>query len=437
MIGPIVKKNGFVMVFVLCFIALIILICVAYSLAALNSLSLSANITNSMRAYYIADAGLADAFVKLRDPMTAPGSFNVYNTNYPVGPGNRKGNYSVTVLPDQAPPWSKYTITSTGTYGASSKTLQLKVCVASVTIFTYLSNIEIDEYGWQEYWGTGNILTGRIHTNGQLNIFGFPEFDGPVEQHASTINYWTGAPYGPLFNGGLTLGAPIISLPDSTYFTGQIKNSAGVNDGSNPYHLSGDTSITLLPDGTLLISNAISGNPSIASGIPLPMPPSNAIFVEGGTVSVHGRLKGQLTIGCDHNILVNDSIIYNTDPRHGASSTDMLGLVTDGSVVLTNPTLSGSNNIEIDASMVALNGCFELQDFDKFLRGDLIMFGGLACNYYGPNGIFDGGGHLIAGYYQQQIYDERLETSPPPCYTPAKDNNNRICYYKMSFAEMR
>jgi hypothetical protein len=167
------------------------------------------------------------------------------------------------------------------------------------------------------------------------------------------------------------------------------------------------------------------------------MPPNNAIFVEGNTVSVHGRLKGKLTIGCDHNILVNDSITYNTDPRQDPSGTDMLGLVTDGSVVLTNPTLSHSNNIEIDASMVALNGCFELQDFDKFLRGDLIMYGGLACKYYGPNGVFDGSGHLIAGYFQQQIYDERLELFPPPCYSPAKDDNSRICYYKMSFTEIQ
>ena len=132
----------------------------------------------------------------------------------------------------------------------------------------------------------------------------------------------------------------------------------------------------------------------------------------------------------------------------------MLGLVTGkdpvtglgGNVVLVNPTLAEIAHpeiptkdikVEIDASIVTLNGCFELQDFDKFLKSDLIMYGGLACKYYGPNGVFDWSGHLVAGYFQQQIYDERLENLPPPCYSPARDDRNRICYYKMSFAEIQ
>lgn len=443
------NKKSFALIFTLLLLSLIILICTVYSLIAANGLAMSNRITDSIRAFYVADAGLADALIRLRAPGEAPDSFNVGSASnpvtIPVGPGNRAGSYYASVVSDRASVLPKYTITSMGTYNGVRKKLELVVQTEPITSFVYISNSEIDQYGWQEYWGPDTLITGPYHTNGQLNIFGSPTFDGPTSQHWPAVNYFPYTENNPHFTQGLTLNAPIISFPRLLDdLTSSIQAAAGQDASWNPYYLTGATSITLDRDA-LYITNANSTNGNIINHLPLPLPPNNAIFVKNGTVTVHGSLKGRLVIGCSSDILINDSITYDTNPITHPGSTDMLGLVADGNVVLTNPPLTKINhpeipdsdiNIEIDASIVALNGCFELQDFDQFLRGDLIMFGGLACKWYGPNGVFDYSGNLTAGYRQDQIYDTRLKDTPPPCYGPVKDENNRIAYRKISFAEI-
>ena len=63
------KRKGFALVFSLVVVLLIILVCTAYFSVATNDLVLANRVADSTRAYYIAEAGLADAFMKLRaDP---------------------------------------------------------------------------------------------------------------------------------------------------------------------------------------------------------------------------------------------------------------------------------------------------------------------------------------------------------------------------------
>jgi len=420
------KKRGFALAILLLFICLLMSFIQIYFVLASSGLGQANKTTNLLRAYYVADAGLADAFMQLRAAANPPPAFNVNNNNYPVTPGDPAGSYSVGVVTDGSP-WPTYTISSTGTWGGATKTLRLMVRMLSFSRWAYFSNTEIDPYWGRLYWITGMLAVGPTHCNDQFNMYGTPVFDGPVSQVASAIYYYNGGPPrdNPDFQHGLTLNAPRLPLPTDALLN-NIKTAAQQAQG---LFLTGASAIKLLPNSTMNVTNQNKN----WNGTNVPVPANKAVFVENGAATVEGTLKGQLTIGCNTDIFISGNILYNTDPRKYPTSTDMLGLVARNNVTVTD---SGPFNIEIDACIVALTGSFQLQNFQYFLKGDMVTFGGLLNNLSGPTGMFDPRiGKMIAGYNQIQVYDDRFNNLVPPSFTPVRDANGRINYFKISLTE--
>ena len=453
------KKNGFALAFSVILVSLIMLGVTTFLLIATNDLVISKRISNSIKAYYIADAGLANAFMHIRNPLNALGSFNLDNANYPVGPG-LTGGYHVDA---NYTGYANYTITSTGTYKGSVKKLELMISGVSSARWAYATNEEDIPPGvypapgggllgqCDSYWVTNNILTGPFNTNTKLYIAGDPVFNGPVTQARTTIQYWNnGSPTNvangggtttdrPQFNGGLTLGSPAVNLPTNT--KGTIYNGANQPDGLK---LDGadlatgnkSTTIVLKANGTMDVTNVARGwtNQNML------LPANGAIFVEHGDVQVNGVLNGQLTIGCDNNIWVNNSIIYHdTSPAApNPASHDILGLVAQGSVIIPN---SAPYNMEVDGSIVAMNGSFYIENcWTCPLKGNLILFGGTmtswSCTVFGT---FTGSGTLASGYNQLQFYDARLQNLVPLFYPLAVDDpiTNRPTFTRSSFRELK
>jgi len=131
------RDKGLTIVFVLIFLLLIVSFAATYFLMATSGLKAANRTADTKRAYYAADAGLADAFIQLRSYPNPPASFTVSNNSYAIG--TQTESYSATAVTDGAS-WPTYTITSTGTYGNISKILQLVVRETSASRFAYLSN---------------------------------------------------------------------------------------------------------------------------------------------------------------------------------------------------------------------------------------------------------------------------------------------------------
>jgi len=422
------NRKGFVLACSLIIVALVVLSVAGYFIFVSNDLTMADRIANSIRAYYIADAGLADAYMRLRSYPGTPSSFTVGDGSFAVGPGSCTGSYQVQVASNGSP-WPTYTMTSQGTYRGSTKTLVLSVTLASCSKWAYLSQTEIDPFWGDLWWVTGMTTTGPCHTNGRFNMWGDPVFDGPVSQVASSINYWNGGPPAddPDFQHGLTLNAPALAMPSSGDLIQSIKTAAFETWGVG---LTGNTTIVLLSDGTMNVTNAQKGWTNSNQ----PLPTNFALFVTGGVVHVSGVLKGALTIGCDSDIVIDDSIVYNTDPREDPSSTDMLGLVALRDIIVSD---DASHDMEIDAYLTALTGSFEVENFWASLKGDMVQFGGLTNYVCGPTGMFNPWtGQMVAGYMQLQFYDERFEETVPAWFLPVRDADNRLTYRRISFAEM-
>ena len=444
------KRKGFALVFSLVVVLLIILVCTAYFSVATNDLVLANRVADSTRAYYIAEAGLADAFMKLRADPSTPASISASDLHYPVGPGNLTGSY-VAGGPSDGASWPTYNITSTGTYRGARKVLTLQVRMISFSRWDYVSNSEIWS-GIPLWWVTGMVTTGPVFTNGQFNMFGKPVFDGPIGQVNPSINYFHPSsnpqynPSGvlplqddPYFQYGVTLNAPdmhVFSLPSA------VLDKIKVEANNQGLLLTGVSYVTLLSNGTMNITNQNKGwyNHNV------PIPINTAVYIQNGMVGANYQygdvlvqgpfVKGQLTIGSDNNLWIGGSLLYHdkTDPDATVyTGSDLLGLVAKNNVVIN---YQAPGKIEIDAYLVALLGAFQASGYWVEYKGDMIQFGGLANQVCGPTGVMDLNGNVIAGYNQLQYYDTRLEHMVPPWFPAVKDTAGRMTYVKVKLSEL-
>lgn len=419
------KDRGFALIFTLCTVLLIALIMGTFFIIASNDLSMAATACNTMRAYYVADAGMAKKFTELRSGNTS----NLSET-FTLATGNT-GTYSVNVVLVQGGVFATYRLDSTGTYKNINKTVKLTVRQISCARFAYLSNSEDLLYWWGSrpiWFVTGDILRGPLHSNDQLNISGDPIFDGPVSSSASTINYNHGGPPddNPDFRQTLTLGAPTIQLPTAADILNNIRTYSQQPQG---LYLTGNSAITLLPDGSVNVTNSDKG----WNNHNMSLPQNNSIFVENGYVDISGTLNGQLTVGTNRSIYIVNSILYQHDPRTDPLSTDILGLVAQNNVYVD---ANAPYNIEIDAYIVALNTSFGVENYTGPLKGVLTIYGGITQERRGPIGTFNSStNEKISGYTKDYNYDTRLNSMAPVYFPPAVDSNNRIIYLKILWSE--
>ena len=103
MITSMKNNRGFLLIMTMICTFLIMAFLGAFWVMVTGGLRQANKATESTRAYYVADAGLSDAFMQLRARAAFPAAFNTNNANYPVGPNNP----IVQVILDTAIPQQK------------------------------------------------------------------------------------------------------------------------------------------------------------------------------------------------------------------------------------------------------------------------------------------------------------------------------------------
>ena len=170
------KRSGFAIIFVLIMTALILLVAVSFQVIASNDLILAKSSCDSMRAFYVASAGIAEKFMQLRSGITAP----IMNETFTLATG-KSGTFSVAVTLVQMGFFKTYSLDSTGIYGNVTKRISFTAKQVSFARFGYFSNSEnmLIWHATQPVWFVSrDRINGPLHTNGQLNISGDPVFSG-------------------------------------------------------------------------------------------------------------------------------------------------------------------------------------------------------------------------------------------------------------------
>jgi len=488
------QNKGFALIFSLIFLFLIVSFMAVYLLAVASGTSQANRTVNLKKAYYVADAGLLDAYERITQSgnnfaIPAAGTNYIPSATTDTGVyamGNSAGNYTVTVTISSNPQLN-YTITSTGTFANVSKTLQLKMTWASISKFAYWSNTEINPtYGvlwWVGAPGLEMLTNGPVQTNGQLNIFGNPIFNGAVTESnlplnngilgstptSTTPDYYYGAG-----TSGLESNASIIFPQgienDAPPVTSPVQNTlplinAVANDGSGMV-LTGNSQVIFNANGTITVTGNVINSSGVVTATynnTTMSPPANGvIYVQTqaghtcsstsylppidpacGNVTVRGTVSGQLTVAADQNINISGNVAYNNDPRTDPSSTDMLGLVANQNITVIQASAvanDGGPALEMSAVLVALQGSFQVDNWWTYMGSSstavMDQYGSLINYVCGITGEMDMSGNLLGGWNQVQSYDPRLASMSPPGFQPLINSAGNAVYNKLSITEL-
>lgn len=309
----------------------------------------------------------------------------------------------------------KYTITSTGTYNGSSRSVvsegRLRVSATRGSFTDYL--IFTDQHamsgGTPIWFTTSTTFDGRVHTNDKLRFAYYPTFHDHVTSVSGVADYYNygsaltlNADYNgtrdvPNFYGGFDRGEANITLPTNSY--SQERASLGGNPA--------DTSPLTNSERRSLLG--LSGSSSVPTGVYVPNSGgyvSGGLYISGNAKNAEFKVdssnRQEIRIKDNNNLWTKVTIDHANnqtivDPPYGSNQTytgvprgimytkgqirDMRGPSRSGSTI--PPAIHSDTQMTIAASdYIKLQSDFTYQDMDN---GDNVV------------GLFSSGGDVRIG----------------------------------------
>lgn len=251
-------------------------------------------------------------------------------------------------------------------------------------------------------YNTGDTLTGPIHANPRIRIKGDPVFLSKLSSQDANFHAVLGGD-DPRFYGGVEFGTPAIPLPDLAPLT-----AVGMASG---HRFTDELWLRFKADGTYDYSTdawvtTLFESIGTYNGI---------ILTEPGTakdIHVEGTLNGRITVLSDRDILVEDNIVYLSDPIANPASNDYLGLVARHRVTIVE-NVPNSTDVTIHAAIIAHHDEINIPNFATGGPwGTLQIVGSLVENDFQPYGTGPG----TTGYVISHIHDPRLIDKTPPFF---------------------
>ena len=344
---------------------------------------------------------------------------------------------------------SRRTLTATGIYGngtnADTSIIQIQVTPNSFARYAYFSEHErANPTGGYIWWMGKDVVDGPFHTQDDLRVATHPQFLGESTSHFGSLIYQTNKKTdSPIITG---LYQPGLSLPIPDDAITDLKDPAIA--GGKFFNLTSTSSIrysgfSLIFNSNGTITYTISGykksgsswvawNPTdstkTVSGTTLA--PNGVIYLSGSFKNLSGtnidldmRLKGtvagQYTVASEGNVLLDDDVVYKTNPIYNPSSTDLLGICAKDYVWISKTT-PNKTDINIQAAIFCQDGGFGAEDYNDEdskwgPRGNINLLGGISQSWRQPVGTFSGES-IKTGYAKKYSYDRRLASTSPPSF---------------------
>jgi len=414
-------ESGIVLASVIVLMLVVTIAGGAFLTMAANEWQHSVQNTLPVKAMYLAEAGCEWGKMWLSGQISPPAGTEPFSIgNLPLG----DGSFAVRVDPHDDNPGTdikSYDITGIGSVMTdgeagvvrASKSITVTMRAECFAKYAYFTNNETGEGGQTAVWfSDGDVIKGPLHSNSQINISGAPRFEGKVTSTAASFNFYNGGPPAdnPIFENGYELGVATREMQKATSL---LRLSDAAESGG----------LKLKCQSAEIVFNAIGtmsyrtkqGKWSSWSTRSLP---ANGVIFVNGNASVKGTLNGQVTLAVAHGsrIEIPDDIRYHVDPGD-PSCTDMLGLVSGQSIVVTKCSPQGGD-LTIHASMVAFDDSFTVDNYSSIpVMGDLKVVGGIIQKHRGPVGTIDpSSGAKLSGYSKDYEYDTRMLASTPPVF---------------------
>lgn len=315
-------------------------------------------------------------------------------------------------------------LVSVANYQGKTYTIKVIFQPSSFAKYAYFSDTE----GANIWWTTRDTVWGPFHTNGQLRVADEPVFYGKVTIDGSVVKYSNSAR--PRFYGGLETGVHQDIPSNGVSNVASAAASGGkVISGKNLVYLEfrGDS-----------IRYRFSSTGSWTYVLASAFAPNGVIYIDNAEVRIKGTVKGQYTIaasgtgGNKGKIFLEDNIVCYNNPQTNPNSTDMLGIVAERDVVISDNTANRSDII-IQAAIYAQRGSFTAENYNtRPPSGFIYLYGGITQYTRGPVGEFHQSGgqiYIVNGFSKKYRYDGRFMLSSPPAF-PGTGNLEIVSWFE-------
>jgi hypothetical protein len=217
-------------------------------------------------------------------------------------------------------------------------------------------------------------IDGRFHSNSEIRVTGLgrvqPVFHGKVTIAAGDVQ--SDGPFrrSSMFPAGLETRARRIPLPPR----GAALAELGLRD-DRAQRFERDTLVTFYADGSYSWRDREDG-PELGRRT-LSNDPHYLIGAEDVTLAVRGTVNGTVLVYAPDRIVITGDLVYAADPRSSGAD-DYLGLVSDRTVEIAPPDLTGPGDLEVHASIYARNE-FAVRNYRSRPSGTLRIFGSLTA----------------------------------------------------------
>lgn len=311
----------------------------------------------------------------------------------------------------------------TGSYGVGSDKIESQVLFtltrSNFAEYAYYSEFERSSpTGGDIWWIKGDVVNGPFHTQDDLRVSEKPSFLGKKTSHKGNLVYKTNKTTdAPKITGqympGLDIPMPVNAVEDLEPWA----------DDDGYKFDSHDTVYIYFDRDSIRYKYSYSAKYTAAY---LPdFAPNGMIYAKDAVVRLKGTVKGQYTVGCvsstastgEGTIWLDDDIVYDKNPKIYPTSTDMLGIIAENYVKVTdNKANTTLKDINIHASIFCENYGFGADKYDtRSKSGTIKLLGGIQQSYRQAVGTFDGSG-IKTGFLKYYDYDTRLGSMWPPYY---------------------
>ena len=251
---------------------------------------------------------------------------------------------------------------------------------------------------------------GRFHSNTRINLAYNrkvkPQFRGEVTTSARGVNILDRRGYvgrDQIFLGGLQTGVKAIRWPEEYY---PLPSDARVTD-KQIQHFDKDTRLTFYGDGSYVWravrDESLQHKSAVAEST------TYLIAAKDVTVYVKGTVNGKVLIYSPQRIVIEDDLLYASNPVEVPGADDYLGLVSDKYVEIAPPDITGPGDLVINAAIYAKRR-FVVKRYRARNAALLYIYGSLTA------------GSLSATeprFHTKIVFDQRLDKLRPPGFPMA------------------
>lgn len=304
-------------------------------------------------------------------------------------------------------------IVSRGIFNGDTSVVRITLAPSKFSKFAYYSISE----GGNIWWVNQDTVWGPFHTQDRLRAYKKPSFYGKASSKQAIQYYTSQAIDAPYFHGGYEQGVDLPMPADGVTSLKAPAQAGGLYFNGN---LAGKSTVYMEFDSDYLYYRYNTTSPFDTLHLPS-VAPNGLIYVDNGTIRMKGTISGAYTVVCSGtsgtsgSVYLDDDIVYKKDPRVDPTSTDMLGIVAQKQVLITE-NAPNQNNINIQASIYVEGIGFGAENYSsRPVSGNINLLGGIIQNTRQAVGTFNSG-VIKSGFAKQYRYDDRFLVASPPFF---------------------